>query len=471
MKKLTGTVLFLILSSFLYVTTLQALNLSRVKEWSAAEILTADDLNAEFDNVLDHEITNADIAAAAGIPASKLDLTVASPIGSTTPSTGAFTTLSTTGDTTLGNAATDIVNMVSNNLVFEGATANNYETTLTAADTDTSDKTITLPNTTGTVITTGDSGTVTNTMLAGSIDLTAKVTGTLPVGNGGTGATVAANAANGVVVLGADGYLPNSSCDTTALKTTSGEVSTTGGANLVLPGGVYGFYPQVKTSVGTNHVDACLAGIRGVLTGITSTSYITSISLYNDGAGTAYATQTYVTASGQDMWIFLLIDKSTKEIISVYQAPDHPAYGNGGDFNKVPHPFLNYDATKQDIVLLDKETCTALKQESQETDESILTLLNENYKVNIKDQKYVPLHSGKFINQKPELVQTIPSYIKVRKLTKLIEEEVEVREVKRRQKQAECEQEKIKKEQSKLSAKNKLKMLGLTDDEIEEISN
>lgn len=43
---------------------------------------------------------------------------------------------------------------------------------------DISGKTITLPNTS-----------VTNAMLAGSIDLTAKVTGTLPVANGGTGLT------------------------------------------------------------------------------------------------------------------------------------------------------------------------------------------------------------------------------------------------------------------------------------------
>ncbi len=37
------------------------------------------------------------------------------------------------------------------------------------------------------VVKTTDTGTVTNTMLAGSIDLTAKVTGTLPAANGGTG--------------------------------------------------------------------------------------------------------------------------------------------------------------------------------------------------------------------------------------------------------------------------------------------
>ena len=53
-------------------------------------------------------------------------------------------------------------------IVFEGSTADAYETTLAVVD-PTADRTITLPNITGTVITTGDTGTVTNTMLAGSI--------------------------------------------------------------------------------------------------------------------------------------------------------------------------------------------------------------------------------------------------------------------------------------------------------------
>ena len=55
-----------------------------------------------------------------------------------------------------------------NGVVFEGTTADEFETTLTVAD-PTADRTITLPNVTGTVITSGDTGTVTNTMLAGSI--------------------------------------------------------------------------------------------------------------------------------------------------------------------------------------------------------------------------------------------------------------------------------------------------------------
>lgn len=53
-------------------------------------------------------------------------------------------------------------------VVFEGATANDFETTLSVTD-PTADRAITLPDVSGTVITTGDTGSVTNTMLAGSI--------------------------------------------------------------------------------------------------------------------------------------------------------------------------------------------------------------------------------------------------------------------------------------------------------------
>jgi hypothetical protein len=49
-------------------------------------------------------------------------------------------------------------------LTFEGATSNDFETTLTVTD-PTADRTITLPNVTGTVVTTGDTGSVTSTMI------------------------------------------------------------------------------------------------------------------------------------------------------------------------------------------------------------------------------------------------------------------------------------------------------------------
>ena len=49
-------------------------------------------------------------------------------------------------------------------IVFEGSTANDYETTLTVTD-PTADRTITIPDVTGNVVTTGDTGTVTSTMI------------------------------------------------------------------------------------------------------------------------------------------------------------------------------------------------------------------------------------------------------------------------------------------------------------------
>jgi hypothetical protein len=74
----------------------------------------------------------------------------------------------TTNTQTLTNKTLTSPIVDGDGVVFEGATANSFETTLTVVD-PTADRTITLPNVTGTVITTGDSATVTNTMLAGSI--------------------------------------------------------------------------------------------------------------------------------------------------------------------------------------------------------------------------------------------------------------------------------------------------------------
>ena len=64
-------------------------------------------------------------------------------------------------------------------IVFEGATDDAHETTLTVAD-PTADRTITLPNVTGTVVTTGDTATVTAAMLAAnSVDSSELVDGSI----------------------------------------------------------------------------------------------------------------------------------------------------------------------------------------------------------------------------------------------------------------------------------------------------
>ena len=54
-------------------------------------------------------------------------------------------------------------------IVFEGATVDAYELTLAVADPQSSDKTITFPDITGTLITTADTNTVTSTMVNGSL--------------------------------------------------------------------------------------------------------------------------------------------------------------------------------------------------------------------------------------------------------------------------------------------------------------
>ena len=95
-------------------------------------------------------------------------------------------------------------------LTFEGSTANASETTLTVVD-PTADRTITLPDVTGTVITSGDTGTVTNTMLAGSIAY-----GKLSLTGAIVNADVSASAAIAYSKLNLAGSVANSDVSSTA---------------------------------------------------------------------------------------------------------------------------------------------------------------------------------------------------------------------------------------------------------------
>ncbi len=119
------------------------------------------------------------------------------------------------GDTMTGNLVLNAgVNLNSSDVylnngkvVFEGANANAHEIRLTVIE-PTADRVLSLPDTTGTIVSTGDSGTVTSTMIAdgtiqdsdvsnsAAIGLSKLATGALP-----TGITIAsANIANGTIV-------------------------------------------------------------------------------------------------------------------------------------------------------------------------------------------------------------------------------------------------------------------------------
>ena len=98
-------------------------------------------------------------------PTTKLDV-----VG-TINATAITATTITAGTEFIGPLHSSAVTVVSGGtLVFEGATDDNFETTIAVAD-PTADRTITLPNRSGTVITTGDTGTVTAAMLASVVTL------------------------------------------------------------------------------------------------------------------------------------------------------------------------------------------------------------------------------------------------------------------------------------------------------------
>jgi len=279
-----------------------------------------------------------------------------------------------------------------------------------------------------------------------------------------------------IPVMGASGYMPDSSVDTTALKTTTVELSKTNGdfSQQTVTGGQYAFWPKIKMSTTNTSSNWYVGQLRAQTNLVGWTDYVHNVAMNGGEAGyTIYATWTYVTASGTDYWLFLLVDKITKEIISSSFAQDHPAYGNGGDFDKMPHPFGSYDETKHEIILVDQDTIAELKAQVTE-EKSLLTLVNELYKPNmIKEEVYKPLYSGKYLTQDgkqvKELVTTLPNFIKVRKLIKMTSVELVAKAQKRELARQKEDQDKIKKEQDRQSAINKLKAIGLTKDEIEAI--
>ena len=203
------------------------------------------------------------------------------------------------------------------------------------------------------------------------------------------------------------------------LNTATGEVSISAdmiaSTNIVeietLPGGTYGFYPQVKVS------DA--AGIQGgqwdTPANFTTESVAFSATTYysryvnrarvwnqKSGTGYVYAKQRYVTASGHDHWIFLklatvdilidgeIIHKKGDKIAS-YQAPDHPSANQGGATEiEIPHPFGSYDPTKHEIIVVDNADLTVMRQRVNRQ-KSLLQVVNEDYLIDdTKRPKYNP---------------------------------------------------------------------------------
>lgn len=188
-------------------------------------------------------------------------------------------------------------------LTFEGSTANASETTLTVVD-PTADRTITLPDVSGTVITSGDTGTVTNTMLAGSIAYgKLSLTGTIVNADVATGAAIAysklnlagsianADIASGAAIaytkLNLTGNIVNADINASAAIAYS-KLALTGSvvdADISASAAIADSKLNTISTAGKVSGGAITSGTIGGSTAINTTGTITTSGVITDGTG------------------------------------------------------------------------------------------------------------------------------------------------------------------------------------------
>jgi hypothetical protein len=156
------------------------------KIWNGSAWVNATPLSSDTVQGLVELATNAEtqagVDAARAVTAASLQSKVSDSISTTSASGIASSTAVKTAYDLANAALPKSGGIVTGNLeigstgsfTFEGSTADGFETTLAVVD-PTADRTITFPNTTGTVVTTGDSGTVTSTMILDGTILNADI--------------------------------------------------------------------------------------------------------------------------------------------------------------------------------------------------------------------------------------------------------------------------------------------------------
>lgn len=323
---------------------------SRIKVWIPGEVLTANDLNAEFTGCVGNEndlltrITNEATSRA-------------------------------TADTTLQDNIDTIYD----------STAGEIEANLVVEDSIKADA-VTVAKIKDGEITLAKMAASAKSPAAGTEGLRKLGTGALDAMPGNTslipadGSVTEAKLGAGAVTVNKIG---SSAVSQAKLKTSTGEVNTSSssGEALTLPGGSYGFYPQVKSSSAGITVTAYIAN------SVIGSTYVASIYL-KTSAQTAFATQRYVTSSGEVNWYFILRDKDTGEIVASYFAPDHPCFGNGGDPEKVPHPFPGYDPNKHEVVCINPDHSEIKAIAKRKGSKGILEVLQEEYVIDEQPAKW-----------------------------------------------------------------------------------
>jgi len=151
----------------------------------------------------------------------------------------------------------------------------------------------------------------------------------------------------------------------TKLKTSYGEVS--GEGTKTLPGGQYGFYPQLYNA--TWKETTCYGGYATVIT-------LQAI------IGTPSALQRYVTSSGEVNWLYILRDKKTKAVKQTWFAPDHPCMGQDCDPDDLPHPFIGVDEATEEVICINPsdEEVDAFKKKKKKR-EPLWKAILDNYEI------------------------------------------------------------------------------------------
>ena len=249
-------------------------------------------------------------------------------VATITGGTGVASSASTTGEGTthtlsIGQSvATSAVPTfagltLNGNITFEGATADDYETIIAITD-PTSDRVIVFPDLTGTVVTTGDTGSITSLMIAdgtivnadinvsAAIDKT-KISGTA-ITAGDTGTVTSTMIADGTIVDAdvnasaalAHSKLANATAGQVLLGTTTTGVvtATTISGDITIDGAGVASIAANSVALGTDTTGDYVATITGG-TGITSTALTTGEgTTHSLSIGQAVATTDNVTFAG-----------------------------------------------------------------------------------------------------------------------------------------------------------------------------